>query len=224
MTLNTATPIPTLLQAIEAASSASALADAVEALAQTGNPEATEPLIAALGYNNPGAAVAAVDGLIRIGEPAVVPLLSLLDNFNYGARAWAIRALAGIGDPKGLEILLEAASEDFALSVRRAAARGLGTLRWEGLSLEDQAQGQGRCLAVLLDCAQDPEWVVRYAAIAGVQSLCLAMIQVQPQALTPVLAQLEDLRSREVAMAVKARIRWAQQQVQRLQPTANEGA
>jgi phycocyanobilin lyase subunit beta len=216
MTLNTAIPIATLLQEIEAASSASALADAVEALAQTGHPEATKPLIAALGYNNPGAAVAAVDGLIRIGEGAVEPLLGLLDDFNYGARAWAIRALAGIGDPRGLEILLAAASEDFALSVRRAAARGLGTIRWEGLSIEQQMEGQGRCLAVLLDCAQDPEWVVRYGAIAGIQSLSGAITQVQSQILPSVLEALEERRSQEASLAVKARILLAQQQVQGL--------
>jgi phycocyanobilin lyase subunit beta len=216
MTLNTAIPIATLLQEIEAASSASALADAVEALAQTGHPEATKPLIAALGYNNPGAAVAAVDGLIRIGEGAVEPLLGLLDDFNYGARAWAIRALAGIGDPRGLEILLAAASEDFALSVRRAAARGLGTIRWEGLSIEQQMEDQGRCLAVLLGCAQDPEWVVRYGAIAGIQSLSGAITQVQSQILPSVLEALEERRSQEASLAVKARILLAQQQVQGL--------
>lgn len=224
MTMNTAVTIATLLQEIEAASSASALADAVEALALTGAPEATEPLIAALGYNNPGAAVAAVDGLIRIGEKAVEPLLGLLDNFNYGARAWAIRALAGIGDPKGLEILLEAASEDFALSVRRAAARGLGTIRWDGLSTDQQVEGQGRCLAVLLGCAQDPEWVVRYAAIAGVASLALAIAQSQPQMLSSLVNQLEERRSIEGSLAVKARILWAQQQVQDLLSKATEGS
>jgi phycocyanobilin lyase subunit beta len=222
MTLNTAIPIAMLLQDIEAASSASALAEAVEALAQTGAPEAATPLIAALGYNNPGAAVAAVDGLIRIGEAAVEPLLELLDNFNYGARAWAIRALAGIGDVRGLEVLLEAASEDFALSVRRAAARGLGTIRWEGLSPEQQKEGQGRCLAVLLGCAQDPEWVVRYAAIAGVASLAMAMVQ--PQALASVLERLEELRSNEATGAVMARILWAHHQVQNLLSLATMGA
>jgi phycocyanobilin lyase subunit beta len=222
--MNTATPMTQLLQAIEAASSASALADAVEALARTGNPQATPHLIAALGYNNPGAAVAAVDGLICIGEPAVLPLLSLLDNFNYGARAWAIRALAGIGDPRGLEILLDAASADFALSVRRAAARGLGTIRWNSVSLQQQGEGQGKCLAVLLGCAQDPEWVVRYAAIAGVQSLSLAMAPVQPQTLPQVLEALEERRSQEATLAVKARILLAQQQVQSLLSKAAEGA
>jgi phycocyanobilin lyase subunit beta len=214
MTLNTSIPIDKLFQDIEAASSASALADAVEALALTGNSEATKPLIAALGYNNPGAAVAAVDGLIRIGVAAVEPLLELLDNFNYGARAWAIRALAGIGDPRGLEILLEAASEDFALSVRRAAARGLGTIRWDGLSVEQRREGQARCVAVLFGCAQDPEWVVRYAAIAGLQSLSTAMLQAQPHALTNLLTQLEQWQLQETTLAVRARILLAQQQVE----------
>ena len=216
MTANTAIPIAQLLQAIETASSASTLADAVEALAKTGDPNATEPLITALGYNNPGAAVAAVDGLVRIGEGAVLPLLSLLDNFNYGARAWAVRALAGIGDPRGLDILLEAAKDDFALSVRRAAARGLGTVKWDSLPLAQQIEGQQRCLDVLLICAQDPEWVVRYAAISGVQCLSVAIAKIQIQILPQVVAQLEGLRSQESTLAVKARILWAQQQAQSL--------
>jgi phycocyanobilin lyase beta subunit len=224
MTANTAIPLAQLLQAIETASSASALANAVEALAKTGDPQATEPLIAALGYNNPGAAVAAVDGLICIGEAAVLPLLSLLDNFNYGARAWAIRALAGIGDPRGLEILLEAAKDDFALSVRRAAARGLGTIRWDGLTLEHQIEGQGRCLTVLLGCARDPEWVVRYAAISGVQSLSGAIAATQLQTLTSVLEQLEVLRAQESTLAVKARILWAEEQVRGLFSTSSEAS
>jgi phycocyanobilin lyase subunit beta len=224
MTANTAIPIAQLLQAIETASSASTLADAVEALAKTGDPNATEPLITALGYNNPGAAVAAVDGLIRIGEGAVLPLLSLLDNFNYGARAWAVRALAGIGDPRGLDILLEAAKEDFALSVRRAAARGLGTVKWDSLPLEEQMEGQRRCLDVLLSCAQDPEWVVRYAAISGVQCLSVAIAKVHLQTLPQVVAQLEELRSQESTLAVKARILWAQQQVQSLCSTSSEAS
>jgi phycocyanobilin lyase subunit beta len=224
MTANTAIPIAQLLQAIETASSASALADAVEALAKTGDPNVTEPLITALGYNNPGAAVAAVDGLIRIGEAAVLPLLSLLDNFNYGARAWAVRALAGIGDPRGLEILLEAAKDDFALSVRRAAARGLGTIQWDGLSLDRQLEGQRQCFTVLLGCARDPEWVVRYAAISGVQSLSVAIARVQLQTLPQILEQLEGLRSQESTLAVKARILWAQQQVQNLLSKSSEAS
>jgi phycocyanobilin lyase subunit beta len=75
-------------------------------------------------------------------------------------------------------------------------------------------EGQGRCLAVLLDCAQDPEWVVRYGAIAGIQSLSGAITQVQSQILPSVLEALEERRSQEASLAVKARILLAQQQVQ----------
>jgi phycocyanobilin lyase subunit beta len=117
-----------LINAVEEADSSAKLLQAVQNLAAASLEESVPTLIAALGYNNPGAAVAAVDGLVQIGEPAVKPLLELLDNYNYGARAWAVRAMAGIGDPRGLNTLLDAAKNDFALSVRRAAARGLGTI------------------------------------------------------------------------------------------------
>ena len=92
------------LQAVEAADSAQSMLDAVEALAELKHEGAIDMLIRVLGYNNPGAAVAAVDGLIQIGTPAASALLSQIDGYNYGARAWALRVLSGIGDPRGLEI------------------------------------------------------------------------------------------------------------------------
>ena len=98
-----------LINAVEEADSSDKLLDAVKALAEVRQNEAIETLIAALGYNNPGVAVAAVDGLIALGEDSVEALLQQIDDYNYGARAWTVRALAGIGDPRGLEILLTAA-------------------------------------------------------------------------------------------------------------------
>ncbi len=160
-----------MLQAIEDADSAVKLADAIKLLAESENLESIPHLIRSLGYNNPGAAVAAVDGLIALGEPSVLPLLELLDGYNYSARAWALRALSGIGDPRSLSLLLDTAQNDFALSVRRAAARGLGTIKWEQMAAADVPAAQAEVLQVLLGICRDPEWVVRYSAIAGVERL-----------------------------------------------------
>ncbi len=160
-----------MLKVIEEADSAVKLADAVKLLAESKNLEAIPHLIRALGYNNPGAAVASVDGLIAIGEPSVLPLLELLDGYNYSARAWALRALSGIGDPRSLSLLLDTAQNDFALSVRRAAARGLGTIKWEQMASGEVMQAQAQVLQVLLVICSDPEWVVRYSAITGVERL-----------------------------------------------------
>lgn len=160
-----------MLKAIEDADSAVKLADAVKLLAESPYLEAIPHLIRALGYNNPGAAVAAVDGLILRDEPAVLPLLELLDGYNYSARAWALRALSGLGDPRSLSLLLDTAQNDFALSVRRAAARGLGTIKWEQMDPAEVAAAQAQVLQVLLEICADPEWVVRYSAITGVERL-----------------------------------------------------
>jgi len=160
-----------MLKAIEDADSAVKLADAVKLLAESQYLEAIPHLIRALGYNNPGAAVAAVDGLILRGEPAVLPLLELLDGYNYSARAWALRALSGLGDPRSLSLLLDTAQNDFALSVRRAAARGLGTIKWEQMDPAEVEAAQAQVLQVLLEICADPEWVVRYSAITGVERL-----------------------------------------------------
>ena len=159
-----------LIAAVDRADSSQGLLLATQALVRCADPAAAPTLVQVLGFNNPGAAVAAVDGLIALGQAAVEPLLQL-DPENYGARAWAVRALAGIGDVRGLELLVDALGGDVAASVRRAAAKGLGSLQLAELPASEQAQIQSRCLEALLTAASDGEWVVRYAVVVGLEGL-----------------------------------------------------
>ena len=197
-------PFEARLQAGNEADSAQGLLDAVEALADLNDRRSIPTLIQVLGFNNPGAAVAAVEGLVQIGIPAVSPLLDKLDGFNYGARAWAVRALAGIGDPRGQSLLLEAAANDFSLSVRRAAARGLGTIRWADLGAAERDDAMVRSQTVLLQVTTDEEWVVRYAAVVGLEALALQMAA--PSLISQCLGQL---RHHDPTVAVRARAQWA---------------
>lgn len=203
-----------LIRDVEDADSSAKLLEAVQNLAAAGLEETVPTLIAALGYNNPGAAVAAVDGLVQIGEPAVEPLLELIDNYNYGARAWAVRALAGIGDPRGLNTLLDAAKNDFALSVRRAAARGLGTVRWHELIPEQAVFAQKQALEILIEVCQDPEWVVRYAAVTGLEALALAVSVTDTISISQVISQLELMANTDIEVAIRARAWMALHQLQ----------
>jgi phycocyanobilin lyase subunit beta len=203
-----------LLRDITEADSATRMVAAVERLAQARLETGVSHLITALGYNNPGAAVAAVEGLISIGQPAVKPLLELLDGYNYGARAWGLRALAGIGDPQALELLLDAAANDFALSVRRAAARGLGTLHWEELPPESIAPAQTKVVEVLVTVSQDHEWIVRYAAITGLQELAIASTIDHPDLTQQILLHFDRLVEIDDNLAVIARIWLAQKTIQ----------
>ncbi|WP_310487864.1 HEAT repeat domain-containing protein [Chamaesiphon sp. VAR_69_metabat_338] len=203
-----------LLQDIAEADSATRMVAAVERLAQAQLAAGIPHLITALGYNNPGAAVAAVEGLIAIGRPAVQPLLELLDGYNYGARAWGLRALAGIGDPQALDLLLDAAINDFALSVRRAAARGLGTLHWDELAPESIGSAQAKVATVLLTASQDHEWIVRYAAINGLQELAIASTISHPDLTQQILAHFDLLVDLDDNLAVIARIWLAQKNIQ----------
>jgi phycocyanobilin lyase subunit beta len=202
------TDIQVLIAEVDRADSSDSLLDAVRNLAAARSEVAVTKLIEILGYNNPGAAVAAVEGLVEIGKPAVIPLLEQLDGYNYGARAWAIRALAGIGDPRGLEILLSGAG-DFALSVRRAAARGLGALRWEELD-GDLSQAQARVLETLLKTTEDPEWVVRYAAVVGLQDLATAIAPTHPQGFQSIGVCWQGMLETDDSTAVRARVALAQ--------------
>jgi phycocyanobilin lyase subunit beta len=207
--------LPSLIRAIDAADSSSQLLAAVQDLANARLEDAVPALIAALSYNNPGAAVAAVDGLIQIGEPAVNALIELLDEHNYTARAWAIRALAGIGDPRGLVTLLGAATADFSLSVRRAAARGLGSMQWQWFPADLLEIAQEEALEALLFVAQqDEEWVVRYSSVVGLQSLAVAISNNYQDWRSQIQAQLQQMAAQDRTGAVRARASWALQQIQ----------
>ncbi|MDX2216986.1 MAG: HEAT repeat domain-containing protein [Oculatellaceae cyanobacterium bins.114] len=207
--------LSSLIQAVEKADSSSLLLEAVQNLAAARLEGAISTLIAALSYNNPGAAVAAVDGLIQLGEPAVPALLEQLDLHNYTARAWAIRALAGIGDPRGLVTLLGAATADFALSVRRAAAKGLGTMKWHWFPEDLLEIAQEEALEALLFVAQqDEEWVVRYSAVVGLEALANAVRTTYPEWRSQIDTQLEQISVSDSSWAVRARACMAQQQLQ----------
>ncbi len=209
-----------LLDAIEKADSATSLSDAVQNLADACLIESAPNLIEALSYNNPGAAVAAVDGLVQLGEPTVPALLEQLDRNNYTARAWAIRALATIGDPRGLLTLLGAATADISMSVRRAAARGLGNMQWHQFPPQFLDIAQTEALDALLFVAQqDEEWVVRYAGVVGLESLATASQSGHNPRQSQIQAQFALIANQEESPAVRARIWKAQQHLQEHAPS-----
>lgn len=192
-----------LTTAIDQATSPVELIGAVRALAAAKLEAGIPALIKALGYNNPGAAAVAVGGLVQLGDVAVAPLLEQLDGYNYGARAYAIRALAAIAHPCALEVLLEAAATDFAPSVRRAATKGLGHLRWEELPSDRQVHAQTQALQVLLQVSEDLDWAIRYAAVVGLQALGESAIEpLTPQAIRD---RLQTLATTDPDLATQAR-------------------
>lgn len=219
-----------LLREIQQAPSAPKLAQAVQNLADQQLLGGIDALIEALSYNNPGAAVAAVDGLVKLGKVAVTPLLEKLDGHNYSARAWAIRAIALIGDARGLATLLQALREDFALSVRRAAAKGIGALHWQEISATERDDAQRQAWTALQQSLTDEEWVVRYAVVVGLQLLAEAVAtdpeghgDLAPQQLAAkrelITAIGQDLDSRitqEPEIAVQARLALALEIIERL--------
>lgn len=219
MTASSASPqLQPLLDKLHSAGTAETVRFAVEDIAAAQLADSVPILIEVLGYNNPGAAVAAVDGLIAIGEPAVMPLIELLDGFNYGARAWALRAMAGIGDPRGIDLLVKAAVEDFALSVRRAAARGVGKLHWQEFEDPgDRIAAQGKALTTLIQVCDDPEWVVRYSAVTGLEALGQNLDAALSSGRPRLLERLEVMITEDESLALKAR---AQLAVQRLNQPA----
>ncbi|HIK38230.1 MAG: HEAT repeat domain-containing protein [Geminocystis sp.] len=210
ITGNSTEKVQRLVEAVRKADSADALLKAVEELAAVKSPQAIPILIEVLGWNNPGAAVAAVDGLIAIGAPAVEPLLQNIDDYNYGARAWALRVLAGIGDIRAKDLLISAATTDFSQSVRRAATRGLGNLKWQQLPAEEKFNTQQEIFNTLLTTIGDGEWVVRYATVVAWENFYLAL-KADSGSLDLLAAISEELktvcaRDNEIAIQTRAKL------------------
>jgi phycocyanobilin lyase subunit beta len=194
-----------LIRAVTEADSPDRMLKAVQNLVLAKDVAAIPTLIAVFGYNNPAAAVVAVSGLIELGESSVPQLLLQIDDYNYGARAYSIRTLAAIADPRALDLLLSAAATDFAPSVRRAAAKGLGKLHWDKLDREESSKAKQQALETLLSISHDSDWSIRYAAIVGLQALAKI-----PDLQQPIQARLEEMFATDKEKAVRARVQMAQ--------------
>ncbi|HLP87242.1 MAG TPA: HEAT repeat domain-containing protein [Nostocaceae cyanobacterium] len=193
-----------LIQAVTQAQTQEQMVTAVKNLATAKDPTAIPTLIGVFGFNNPAAATVAVQALIDIGEIAVPELLNNIDDYNYGARAYSIRTLAAIADPRALDVLITAAATDFAPSVRRAAAKGLGNLNWHKLDVSAQQTAINRALDTLLFITQDSEWSIRYAAVVGLQALAN-----HAQVRSPIMAKLQEMHLNDPEKAVRARVQLA---------------
>ncbi|MBF2004549.1 MAG: HEAT repeat domain-containing protein [Chlorogloeopsis fritschii C42_A2020_084] len=194
-----------LIRAVAEADSPARMIAAVQKLADAKDEAAIPTLIAVFGYNNPAAAVAAVTGLTQLGEASVPQLLAQIDDYNYGARAYSIRALAAIADPRALDILLASAATDFAPSVRRAAAKGLGNLRFAKLPVSERQTAQAKALETLLFISQDADWSIRYAAVVGLEALAKNSDLQQP-----IQARFAEILAFDPENAIRARVQLAQ--------------
>jgi phycocyanobilin lyase subunit beta len=122
--------------------------------------------------------------------------------------AYSIRTLAAIGDPRALEVLLTASATDFAPTVRRSAAKGLGFLQWHKLPEGDRTTAQFKAMDTLLSLTQDSDWSIRYAAIVGLQALAKI-----PELQSSIQTRLEEMLASDAEKAIRARVLLAQQQV-----------
>lgn len=90
-------------------------ANAAAALGELGDPEAVEPLIAALDDHSPLVRARAAEALGRLGESnALAPLAALLGDADREVRDAAAEGLSQSGDPQYVAALL-AAGQDYAI-------------------------------------------------------------------------------------------------------------
>lgn len=196
-----------LIRAVTIADTPEKMVVAVQNLAAAKDVAAIPTLIAVFGYNNPTAAAVAAAALTDLGEIAVPYLLADIDDYNYGARAYSIRTLAAIADPRALDVLITVAATDFAPTVRRAAAKGLGNLHWHKLGFPQSQTAPQKALETLLFISQDDDWSIRFAAVVGLQALANI-----PDLQQPIQARLKEMLVRDAQKAVRARVKLAHTQ------------
>ena len=199
------------IQALDQATTRDELFIATKVLADTRSLEAATKLIEVLGHNNPATAVVATKGLTQLGPPVIPLLLSSLEASDYTTRAWAITILADLRDTRSLDVLIDAARTDISPSVRRTALRGLATLDFR--STVNGLTDLERCLTTLMEGCNDPEWVVRYAAVFGIERW-LASNQLQLDAYTMAVSCLHRCAdTREGVRVVRCRAQLALQRL-----------
>ncbi len=142
---------------LQAAPDLEALRHAIDALVASQDPAALVPLMRALRCTDSGICDRIVAGLVKFGPVAVQPLIDHLDDHDYAARFQQFRALVQINDPASFDTLVWGLTKDFAPSVRRVAAKGLGQL------------ADPRAIPVLLGVLSDKDWAVRYAALLALE-------------------------------------------------------
>lgn len=79
------------------------------------------------------------------------------------------------------------------------------------MNSENIAEAQIKSLKILLQATQDPEWIVRYAAIVGLQGLANTIKTQQPESFEQVIYHLKDAINTDETLAVQARAKLAQQ-------------
>jgi phycocyanobilin lyase beta subunit len=93
---------------------------------------------------------------------------------------------------------------DFAPSVRRAAAKGLGKLQWHKLATSEAEIAINRALETLLFICEDTDWSIRYAAIVGLQALAkIGIVQAS------IAAKFKLILTNDTEKAVRARVQLA---------------
>jgi phycocyanobilin lyase beta subunit len=113
-----------------------------------------------------------------------------------------VRVFAGIGDPRALDLLMTSAVEDFSPSVRRAAAKGLGNILWSQLLPEKIPLSKQKVLNTLFLTLTDPEWIVRYAGVVGLESLAKS----NQSLIESISTKLTQVKKQEAEITINARI------------------
>ena len=85
----------------------------------------------------------------------------------------------------------------------------MGNILWSKLPEAERAIAQAKVLDTLILATEDGEWVVRYAAIVGLESLSKTLSNSRPELIVKVLKRFEELLEQEAETAICARIQYA---------------
>ncbi len=156
--------------------------ESIEALQDTMDRRAIEPLVTMLRDEDVIVQAKAAMALGRMGKPAMAPLIAALKNEEPSVRLGIASASKLIGS-YAVESLIAALNKNKACSIRAAAAWVLGTM------------GEDKAVKPLIATLKDWNWKVREHAAEA-----LAMIK-DPRAINPLVTALREWGSRRYTAA-----------------------
>ncbi len=194
-------------------------------------PMAVEPLIHVLEHSDVHVCEAALDVLVKIGQPAVEPLTAALKNEASKVRRNAALALGEIGDPRAVNPLIATLEDKHSdvymagveamvkIDATRAVEPLIAALRYEPDGMRWCAAealgeiGDPRAVEPLIAALRDTDWHVRQAAAKALDKLGWGwdkVVSFGAVAVQPLIDALKDARKAEnhseyeaIAMALR---------------------
>ena len=165
--------------------------EVIVALGKIRDERAVEPFISILKNRDESIRQASIEGLVRIGLPAVDLLISALKNDNYYVRESSAKALGSIKNPRAIEPLISALPALYAAESLKALGwhpgnGQVGAAYWVALEQWDRCVELGEpSVPLLISALKEHHWSKK-------PKISEALVKIGAPVVLPVIALIKD--------------------------------